>query len=122
MHKPLEIDFLDVPASAGLSAVIRKRVGKLERMCDHIIACRVTVAAPHQHHHRGALYQAHIRLTVPGRELVASRQHGGHTHEDSYVAVRDAFDAVQRQLEDYSSVHRGEVKRHSFSAGMPLAG
>jgi hypothetical protein len=34
-------------------------------------------------------------------------------HEDPYVAVRDAFPAVQRQLEDYERERRGDVKRHA---------
>ena len=36
---------------------------------------------------------------VPQAELVASHEHRqDHAHEDVYVAIRDAFDAVERQL------------------------
>jgi len=52
-------------------------------------------------------------LTVPGAELVAN-----HTqHEDVYVAIRDAFDAMSRQLEDYARKQRGEVKTHAAPGG-----
>jgi ribosome-associated translation inhibitor RaiA len=37
-----------------------------------------------------------VDLRVPGREIVASREH----HEDVYVALRDAFESAHRQLED----------------------
>jgi len=33
-------------------------------------------------------------------------------HEDLYVALRDAFDAAKRQLEDYGRRQRGETKSH----------
>jgi ribosome-associated translation inhibitor RaiA len=31
-------------------------------------------------------------------------------HEDVYVAIRDAFDAAARQLEDHARKLRGDVK------------
>jgi hypothetical protein len=31
---------------------------------------------------------------------------------DVYVALRDAFDAIKRQLEEYVRIQRGEVKSH----------
>ena len=37
---------------------------------------------------------------------VANRAH----HEDAYVALRDAFDAAKRQLEEIARVQRGDVK------------
>jgi hypothetical protein len=33
-----------------------------------------------------------------------------------YVAIRDAFNAATRQLEDYVRMQRGEVKNHSTPA------
>ena len=77
------------------------------------MSCRVAVEAPHKHHHKGKLYHVRINITVPDKELVVSRepdQH--HAHEDVYVAIRDAFDAMRRQLEDYARRRRGKVKRH----------
>ena len=35
-----------------------------------------------------------------------------HAHEDVYVAIRDAFDAVRRKLQDYARKQRGDVKSH----------
>jgi cold shock CspA family protein len=54
-----------------------------------------------------------IDVTVPGGELVANREpdeHHGYT--DVYVAIRDAFDAICRQLEDYAQRQSREVKTH----------
>jgi cold shock CspA family protein len=45
---------------------------------------------------------------VPGSEIVVNRDQ----HEDVYVALRDAFDAARRQLEDYGRRLRRETKTH----------
>lgn len=39
-----------------------------------------------------------IDIGVPGNEIVVNRDN----YEDVYVALRDAFDASKRQLDDYS--------------------
>jgi cold shock CspA family protein len=54
-----------------------------------------------------------IDLTVPGQELVVSRDPAeNQAHTDAYVAVRDAFDAAKRQLEKYVRSNRREAKAH----------
>jgi hypothetical protein len=41
-------------------------------------------------------------MHVPGAALVINRDPGqDQAHEDVYVAMRDAFDAAERRLEDY---------------------
>jgi cold shock CspA family protein len=69
----------------------------------------VTVEELRKHHHQGRQFRVRIDLRVPGKELVANRDH----HEDVYVALRDAFDAVKRQLEDVAREMRGDVKAHA---------
>jgi cold shock CspA family protein len=59
------------------------------------------------------VYHVRIDLTVPGDELVVSRDPGkDQAHEDVYVAIRDAFDAARRQLEDHARQQRLQVKTH----------
>ncbi len=113
MQIPVQITFRDVPPSEAVEAHIREKVAKLEKFFDHLMACRVVVEAPHRHHHKGRLYHVRIDLTIPGGELVVSRAHNDeHAHEDVYVAIRDAFDAARRQLQDHVRRRRGEVKVH----------
>lgn len=119
MQIPMQITFKDIPASEAVEAKIREKAAKLERFHDHIISCRVVVSKGHQHHNKGNLYQVHIDIKTPRSEIVATRspdQH--HAHEDVYVAIRDAFNAVTRQLEDLARVQRKEVKTHE----VPLHG
>jgi ribosome-associated translation inhibitor RaiA len=86
---------------------------ELEKFIQDIVSCRVTIEAAHKRHRQGNLFSVRIDVRFPGGEAVAS--HGGsddHAHEDVFVAVRDAFDAVRRQLEDRVRIRRGDVKPH----------
>lgn len=113
MQLPLKVVFRNLEPSPAIEAKVRERAEKLDIYYDQIMSCRVVVEAPHKHHHKGNLYHVRIYITVPDEELVVSRdpdQH--HAHEDVYVAIRDAFDAMRRRLEDYARRRRGKVKDH----------
>jgi len=113
MQQPLQITFRDIPSSEAVEAAIREKAAKLDQFYDHIMSCRVIIEAPHGHHHKGKLYHVSVDLTVPGEELVANRAPGEHhAHEDVYVAIRDAFNAARRKLQDFSRKQRGKIKSH----------
>jgi ribosomal subunit interface protein len=115
MKIPLQVVFRHMEPSEALEQKIREKADKLERFVDYIMRCRVTVEAPHQHHHQGNLFNVKIDITLPGDEIVVSRHPDeNHAHEDAHVAVRDAFDAARRQLEDYIRKRRGKVKKHEL--------
>ena len=108
MQIPLQITAHDFSLSAAIEAEIREKAAKLDTYYEGIMHCRVVVEAPVGHHRRGGPYNVRIDLTVPGAELVVNRQ----ADEDLPVAIRDAFDALRRQLEDYARHQRGAVKTH----------
>ncbi len=111
MKIPLQVTFRDMSPSDAVESRIREKADKLGRFYDRITGCRVVVEMPQRHKHQGKLHSICIDLTVPGTELVAN-----HTqHEDVYVAIRDAFVAITRQLEDYVRRQRGDVKAHAQS-------
>jgi len=109
MQLPLQITFRGLSVSPALEKRIRANALKLERFYGRITRCHVSVEASDVGHQ----FQVHIDLTVPGAEIVASRESAnGHGEESVYVAVREAFAAVTRQLEDHVRKQRGDVKRH----------
>jgi ribosomal subunit interface protein len=110
MQIPLQITIRDVDHSEALEVRIRSKGEKLEAFFDHIMSCRVVVEVPHKHHHQGKQFNVRIDIGVPGHEIAVNRDHA----EDVYVAVRDAFDAAKRQLEDYARKIRGDVKTHEM--------
>lgn len=117
MPVPTKITFRGFPPSDAASARIMERVEKLGNFHKRITECRVTVESPHRHHRKGKLYQINIVLIVPGGELVVNNAtHDNHAHEDVYVAIRDAFNAMRRKLEDHVRVRGGKVKAHETPA------
>ena len=98
MNIPLQISFRDISHSDAVEDRIREKVAKLETYTDRIISCRVVVEAPHRKHKKGTLYHIRVDLTLPGEEIVVDRDPDDHAHEDVYIAIRDAFEAVRRQL------------------------
>ncbi len=103
MEKPLQITFRHMDPSDALEAKIRERAEKLEKFHDQIMSCHVIVEAPHRHQHKGKLYWIHLDITVPDGEIVVNRNPSKKTsHEDVYVAIRDAFNAARRRLEDHA--------------------
>lgn len=109
MEIPLDITFQDIPHSEAVETKIRDEAAKLEGLHDRITSCRVVVARPHQHHQKGNLYEVKLHLTIPGgAEIVVSRDPGlDHSHEDVFVAIRDAFRAARRQVHDQTEKRRG---------------
>lgn len=111
MQQSAQIVFRNVDSSEALESFIKERIAKLERFHDRIIGCRVAVESDHSHQ-KGNLFQVRIDLTLPEKELVVSRNpEADHSHEDPYVAVRDAFNAMMRQLESYTG------RKHSCGCG-----
>jgi ribosomal subunit interface protein len=111
---PLQITFHNIPPSEAVEAKIRSLVDKLEHFYNRITSCRVIVDAPHRHQRNGKFYQIRIDITVPTGEIVVKRNPPEHqSHEDIYVAIRDAFDAAKRKLQDHISRLRQETKTHA---------
>jgi hypothetical protein len=59
-------------------------------------------------HRRERLYQAGMELTMPDGIVTVTQVHPSNlAHEDVYVAVRNAFRAARRELEEYFKTHDG---------------
>lgn len=106
MQIPMQITIRDMEHSEALETHIRQKAGKLDEFFKHIMSCRVVVDMPHKHHQQGKQFNVRIDIGVPGNEIVVNRDHS----EDVYIALRDAFDAAKRQLEDCARKIRGDVK------------
>lgn len=112
-----EITFRGLESTPAIEGKVRERVERLNRFYSRIMGCRVVIESHHRHQNKGKLYHVRVAVTVPGGELVVSRDpKENQAHEDAYVAVRDAFDAMERQLESFAHRQRGDVKAHETSA------
>jgi len=107
------ITYRGMEHSAAMDARITGYAAKLEEFHPKITRCHVIVDERDRKKSKGNHFEVRIDLHVPGREIVASQKE----HEDAYVAVHEAFEAVYRQLEEDIEKKRGEVKRHAPERG-----
>ena len=103
MQIPLQISLHGVHRSEVLYEAVRRRANKLERYYDRIMSCRVVLELA------GGQFNVRIDLKVPGGEIAVTHVE----NEELDVALRDAFDAARRRLEDYARTQRGDVKQHA---------
>jgi ribosomal subunit interface protein len=108
MKIPLQITVRNLDLSETFKTEIRNKAENLDKFYDQIMRCRVVVEVPHRHSREGILYKVHIHMTVPGNELAVERE----LAQDLEVAIRDAFDAARRKLEDFARLQRGVIKQH----------
>jgi cold shock CspA family protein len=131
MNLPIQITFRNLNHSDAVEARIREEAAKLESFYDGMMSCRVMVEVPHHHRQRGNPFHIRIDVGVPGAELVVKHEPTLHSsmqkveedcatkemevqgaHKDIYVAIRDAFKAARRELQDYARRQRAQVKTH----------
>jgi ribosome-associated translation inhibitor RaiA len=124
-------------SSDAVIARLHQEMDKLEKYFDRLTSCHVIVEAPRRPYHPGEPFRIHITLGVPGKDLVVAHEPawraaavGGSDahlrkheevavpHKDLYVAIRDGFDAMRRQLQDYVHCLRHEVKTHLSSEAL----
>ncbi len=100
MTTPIEISFHGIDRSDAAEALVHEKVARLERHFNRMTHCRVVVEAPHRHAHKQRAYQIKIEVGMPGRTplIVQPTNDYNHTHEDITAALRDAFQAAERQL------------------------
>lgn len=107
MMIPLQVSFQNFAPSDFLKNKIETRLEKLQRFSQDLIACDVNISSPHRRLGRGTGYHVRIHLSVPGKDIIVSRDPGDDLeHVDAYVAVRDAFDAVERQLKRHAQLQK----------------
>jgi cold shock CspA family protein/ribosome-associated translation inhibitor RaiA len=133
---PLQVTFRGLAHSDALETDVRERVAWLEQFYPDIVRCRVLVEVPHRHRHDGRHFHVRIEITVPGGvPIVVSHEPSLHgplkdveevahrketeldrAHRYARVAVRHAFDAARRRLQDFAREQRGAVKTHDVPA------
>jgi len=108
METPAEIIWHSMDPTPYIAKRIDDRIARLEKFFGRIVRCRVVIEAAHQRHRKGNEYEVRVELGIPGGELSINRRPGDDgAHADLKVAVRDAFDAMERQLRRWKEEHSG---------------
>ena len=117
MEVPLELAFKDVQRTDLIDEFVQEKLEKLEKVCDHIVSCRLTVEKPQRHQHSARL----VVRVPPGHEIVAKRESStGDMHEQLITVLNDVFEAAHRQLQALVDRQQGLVKRHPEKEAMAL--
>ena len=107
MKVPLEINYKGVKQSVDVSAYIKNRAMKLESFYEKIIKCRVVVEKAVQKN-KLVIFNTRITLSIPNFELS--------THDNPsnnmYKSIHNAYNRIQRQMEDHHRTLEGFVKHH----------
>ena len=107
MESPIQVSFHGLKRSDALYAAVYARAERLQRYYDRIVSCRVVLEQAGRHKQQGKQFSVHIDLKVPGGDIAVTHKHD----EEFQIALRNAFDAARRKLEDYGRAQRGDVKK-----------
>jgi len=130
MDVPVTITFRNFSRVTALETLIRGRFERLRRFCPVLQGGRVVVQRSDRRQRIGSDFEIHIVLKLPGENLTvehrattrsfrapargpaaADAASGGLT--DLAAAIRRAFDAARRRLQDHERVFRGDIKSHT---------
>lgn len=114
MQKPLQLSFKNIEGSEAMKAMVRDRVGRLDRLYPNLIGCRVVIEAPHRSA-QGARppLGVSVEAEIPGKpKIVVKDIEERRNPRDQAAVVNRSFDVVERKLDEACSIVQGEVKAH----------
>lgn len=109
MKLPVQVAFRGMAPTEAVEKVAREKAAKLEQFHAGLMACRVEIEQLEKHRQQGRPFLVRLDVTLPGHELTVNQQ----PDEDVQVALRDAFDAMKRQLQDVVRRMQGQEKVHA---------
>jgi ribosome-associated translation inhibitor RaiA len=112
MDIPIQVNFRGIKRTASLLAAVRAHAAQLDHFHPHLISCRAMIGLAGRHKHKGKQFVVRLGIKVAGGEIAVNRDHA----EDPRAAIRDAFEAAVRQLQDHARRMRGDVKSHQSAA------
>ena len=115
MQVPIEVTYRNVPRTEWLDRVVRNRMRKLERVCDHIVSAHLAIERRQRHQRSGGRFRVRLDVRVPpGHEVVVREEPGeGDLHASLDTVLRTLFDRTERRLRSLVQEQHGEVKRHA---------
>lgn len=114
MQTGLEIAFHNMDPSPAIEARVRQRVDKLERYYGRLTSFRAVIDAPHRHQRKGKHYEVRLEAHVPTAVFTIDREPGDdYAHADVHLAIRDAFDAMERKIKAWTETRGGRPEAHA---------
>jgi ribosome-associated translation inhibitor RaiA len=98
----VEVNFHGIEKSDAIEQKVRDKVAKLQRHFERMTSCRVAIEAPQRNPQKPKVYQIKIEIGVPSRQpiVITHERTGSHANEELALAIRDAFEAATRKVDD----------------------
>lgn len=125
MQSPLEISFHGVERSEAVEQRVREKFKRIETHFERITHARVVIEAPQRRTPLPKFFHVRIDIGIPGKKpiVVHHEPDDDRAHTDVMLALRDAFSAAQRQVDELSDrldrQGRSEKARRRPSAETP---
>jgi ribosome-associated translation inhibitor RaiA len=105
MQSPLEIMFHGVERSDAVEQRVREKFKRIEGHFERITYARVVIEAPQRRSPLPKLFHVRIDIGIPGKKPIVVRHEPdeGNANTDIMLALRDAFSAAQRQVDELSN-------------------
>jgi len=113
MQREANITWRGLEPTPFHDAEVRKYIDELDETSPRITGVDVVIERPHRSGQSGELFHVRVDVQLPGEVIVVTRdppEH--HAHEELHVAMRDAFRAARRRLEDHGRVVHGKLRPH----------
>lgn len=115
MQSEPTITFRNLDSSPAIEQKVRERIVDIEKYHPRITSCDVVIEMPQKPRVSGREFLVQINIRVPGPDIHVARSV---SHSEAAgnldLAIRDAFNAARRMLQDQDremDIHR--VKRHA---------
>jgi hypothetical protein len=124
MQTPPTVTFRGVRYPAILENDVRTRLARLERFYPAIVSARVRVDLSGRHK-EGNRFRVLVELGVPGADVIVAhnasirpallasgrrrirkQDEAGYPHRHARVAIREAFEAARRRLQEHARKRR----------------
>ncbi|MGE3064705.1 MAG: HPF/RaiA family ribosome-associated protein [Hyphomicrobiaceae bacterium] len=105
MDMPVEIHFHGISKSDAIEDRVREKVAKLARHFERMSRCRVVLEAPHRNPQKAKVYLVKIEIGIPSQQpvVITHEREGANATEELGLAIRDAFEAAKRRVDEISS-------------------
>lgn len=105
MDTPVEVHFHGIEKSDAVEQKVREKVAKLGRHFSRMTSCRVVLEVPHRSPQKPKVFQIKIEIGVPSKApiVVTHEREGAHANEELPLAIREAFEAALRKVDDVST-------------------
>ncbi len=115
MQVPVEIAFHNIQHSDWVEETIREKIGRLERIFERLVACRVRVEKRATNASNSIPPVVRIEIGVPGHKDIVVSHEPEHLQQkfadpDMRKAINEAFRIAERQLVAFKEQLKGRTK------------